>query len=401
MKKLAIIGRGTAGCLSMIHFLRWTDWQIDWYYDENIKPQAVGEGSQLIFPIVLEDCLGMHHSDISKIDGTVKLGIHKIGYGNNSNFYHDFNNGSGISYHFNATKLQNFIFDEVKNNQRVTCISENINHNNIDSDFIMDCGGKPSNYDDFHLSEYIPVNAVYVTQCYWDYPRYQHTLAIARPYGWVFGIPLQNRCSIGYMYNHQINNIENVKEDVKEIFKQFNLTPSDNTNSFHFNNYYRKQNYSDDGRIAYNGNASFFLEPMEATSITRMDNINRVSWDIWNKGGKHVAHSANKNYSYFFSALEKELMIHYYAGSPYKTKFWEFSKNRGEIAIKNLLKYPEFQKILNICEKDIKENGLKHTYIPGKECDPIVFATWSVYSWKTHIYNFGILDRLLELKRQV
>lgn len=53
MKKLAIIGAGTAGCLTVSHFLRFTDWTIDWYIDSSIKPQAVGEGSNLILPKAL------------------------------------------------------------------------------------------------------------------------------------------------------------------------------------------------------------------------------------------------------------------------------------------------------------------------------------------------------------
>ena len=63
-------------------------------------------------------------------------------------------------------------------------------------------------------------------------------------------------------------------------FDDFNLIPSTDTNSFSFNNYYRKQNFTD--RVVYNGNASFFLEPMEATSVGCMDHIQRISWEIWN-----------------------------------------------------------------------------------------------------------------------
>jgi hypothetical protein len=57
MKKISFIGRGTAGCLSILHFLRWTDWEIDWYFDNDIKPQAVGEGATLALPRVLHNCL--------------------------------------------------------------------------------------------------------------------------------------------------------------------------------------------------------------------------------------------------------------------------------------------------------------------------------------------------------
>ena len=63
------------------------------------------------------------------------------------------------------------------------------------------------------------------------------------------GIPLQNRCSIGYMYNNKINSLEEVKEDVKNIFEEFNLQPSETTNAFSFKNYYRNTNFEDSYRI--------------------------------------------------------------------------------------------------------------------------------------------------------
>ena len=57
-KKLAIIGNGTAGCLSSAFFNRNMDWEVEWYFDPNIKPQSVGEGSTIPLPFSLynDDC---------------------------------------------------------------------------------------------------------------------------------------------------------------------------------------------------------------------------------------------------------------------------------------------------------------------------------------------------------
>ena len=49
-----------------------------------------------------------------------------------------------------------------------------------------------------------------------------------------------------------------LKEDVKNIFDEYNLIPSDKTNSIEFPNYYRKQNFTD--RISFNGNSSQIKE---------------------------------------------------------------------------------------------------------------------------------------------
>ena len=108
MKKLAIIGRGTAGSLAAAHFLRHTDWEIDWYFDNDIKPQAVGEGSNLILPNFLKNCLNFEHHDLSKIDGSFKASIYKEGWGKGQGFHHTFAPPL-LSYHFNANKLQDYI----------------------------------------------------------------------------------------------------------------------------------------------------------------------------------------------------------------------------------------------------------------------------------------------------
>jgi hypothetical protein len=379
MKKLAIIGRGTAGSLAAAHFLRYTDWEIDWYFDSDIKPQAVGEGATLDFPNGLQNYLNFEHYNLDKIDGTFKSSIYKEGWGKGQGFHHTFPPPC-LSYHFNANKLQDYILSVVKDNNRFTIKEQNITHDEIDSNFILDCSGRPQNYEEFHLSKYIPVNSVYVNQCYWDYPRFQYTLTIARPYGWVFGIPLQNRCSIGYLYNNNINTIDEVKEDIKEIFKQYNLTPSEDTNSFTFKNYYRKQNFN--GRVAYNGNASYFLEPMEATSIATMIFVNKYSFDLWNnnKNNLHV----NYMYITLLKEIETVIMLHYFAGSIYNTDFWYHAVNSGKKCM-----------IVSLTQKKYKLNkSFKEMLDIDTSQNNIGFGTWPIKSFGQNILGLDIKEKL-------
>ena len=112
MKKLAIIGRGTAGVLACAHFTRYQkDIEIELHFDADIKPQPVGEGSTLVMADSLYNTLGFTHSDLPKIDGTFKSGVYKKNWGKTTDFVHNFY-GRAISYHFNASKLQNFIINE-------------------------------------------------------------------------------------------------------------------------------------------------------------------------------------------------------------------------------------------------------------------------------------------------
>jgi tryptophan halogenase len=342
-KKIAIIGNGTAGCLTASHFNRYSiDTEIEWYYDPNIKPQAVGEGSLIDLPADLNGSLGFSMSDLYSIDGTIKTGIRKIDWADVDSFDENFTFGKH-GMHFNAVQLQEFILKKIKQEGKIKIIESNVTHDQIDSNYIIDCSGFPQDYSQHIESEYIPVNSAYVTQCFWDYPKFNHTLTIARPYGWVFGIPLQNRCAIGYMYNSTINSLDEVKADVQNIFDKFNLTHSDTTNHLNFKNYSRQQNFST--RVSYNGNASLFLEPLEATTLAVVNKNKRLAFDlIHNNISTDIL---NNIYTTMVDEVETIIMLHYFGGSKFNTKFWEFAQDRGSKkieSIKSSAKFIEFLK---------------------------------------------------------
>lgn len=371
-KRIAIIGKGTAGVLSALHMSTYADkCEFDWYYDDAIPTQAVGEGSTLVLPKNLRDTINFGHFDLDKIDGSFKLGIYKKNWGGSGEFMHPFR-PPDISYHFNALKLQEFLFDKIKD--RFKHYSSNVDAKDVDADFVMDCSGKPSDYDEFETAEYIPVNSVHVTQCNWDYTRFQYTLAIARPYGWVFGIPLATRCSIGYMYNNNLNTLDEVKEDVLHVLKEFNLVGS-KENSFSFNNYYRKQNFSNDGRIAYNGNASFFLEPLEATSIQMIDYIQRMAFDIWNN--TITVDYANSRYHNLIREIRNMIMLHYSVGSKFNSPFWDYAIQQGRECVMSLETDTRFREILN------NLNNFNYNIED--------YGTWTIPSFKVNLTELGLI----------
>lgn len=386
MDKIAIIGRGTAGCLAATHVLRRTTLDVDWYFDDNIKPQAVGEGSNLVFPVALNTNINFQHYQLEELDGSFKQGILKEGWGNGKQFMHTFPPPS-VGYHFNANKFQDFVVKHFDNNPRIKTHVGNFKHDDIDATFIMDCSGKPSDYDDLTMSDYIPVNSVYVTQCYWDHVRFQHTITDAVDHGWVFGIPLRNRCSVGYMYNNNITSLEEVKEDVKKIFAKYNLTPSEDTNAFSFKNYYRTKNF--DGRVAYNGNASFFLEPLEATSIAMMEYINVFSMHLW--AGQNTEEECNRLYTNKIQNIENVIMLHYFAGSKYDTPFWDYAKQRGEGCMRRALTDVKFLAM-------IKES-FKHLHVPTLNKED--YGTWGVESFAQNFSNLDLYSKFEDLRKKM
>jgi hypothetical protein len=389
-KKIAIIGQGTAGVFALTHFHRYANnCDLELYFDPNIKPQPVGEGSTLEFPIALEENLNFGFNDLAKIDGSLKYGIRKTGWSTGNDYVHQFRTPS-VSYHFNAGKLQKYIIQKLDG--KFKPIEKNISsYDNIDADYIMDCAGRPKSYEDFNMLDSIAVNSVHVNQCYWDYPRFNYTLTLARPYGWVFGIPLQNRCSIGYMYNNNINTLEEIKEDMKNVFKEFNLTPSEDTNTFSFGSYYREQNFGD--RVVYSGNNSFFLEPMEATSIATMDWIQRKAFDVWFKGKSPLF--ASIEFSDFIREIENMIMLHYCNGSTFNTKFWETSKEKAQKHLSISLKRDGKLKML-IEQSKLDWDNIKKN--PGINLH-LIYGTWQLYSIKQNLANLNLYDTLERLEK--
>ena len=345
LKKATVIGRGTAGTLAYLKLLNLrsnTDGplEIEWYYDSATKAMAVGEGTTPTFPKSLYSVAGLSMgTDMHKLDARPKIGIEYENWGK-SNFVHPFNMGHhGI--HFNASKFQQYVFENCTNEPDVSLIDANVSHAQIDSDVIIDCTGAPKTFEDYDIPKYIPVNAVHVTQCSWpDGPKGLHTKTIARPWGWVFVIPLLTRCSVGYLYNRNITSLEQVKADVENVFEELGVIPTSTTNSFPFNNYVRKKLI--DGRVVYAGNSGFFLEPMEATTLDCVDRVlNCIDRNPPNE-------FFNPFLKLLFQEVEYFIMMHYAAGSKWKNEFWDFATERGRLAMEEARSIPFFNDLYTI-----------------------------------------------------
>jgi hypothetical protein len=388
MKKLAVIGRGTSGSLAVPHFLKYTDWEIDWYFDSSIKPQAVGEASWPQLPLDLYNTLDFTVFDLESIDGTFKTGVSKSNWAaTGGKFFHHLIPGM-VAYHLNAVKLQDFIINKVKNNNRVTIHDIKVtHHDSIDADFIFDCSGKPSDFIDYNILKFIPVNAVHVTMCFWDRPEFQYSLANATKYGWHFGLPLQNRCAVGYLYNQDFNTLDEVKADSLKVIEDLNLTPSAVTNSLNFKSYARKQNYTQ--RVAYCGNASFFLEPLEATSFWIGDKIQRSAFDIWHG----TSSPEEENFKYIKTLHEAEVMImlHYFAGSAFETPFWRFAESRGSDCIYRAIQHDDFREIIKL--SFLPENYNMTTDILRNA----PYSGWGATSFHQNIEGLGLKDKFREM----
>lgn len=380
-KKLSIVGKGTVGCLSVPYFLHHTDWDIDWVYDPSIPTTAVGEGTTFTVPKLLHQTMHWTNQHLMDIGGTIKQGIYKKYWGGVGEYFHPFSL-ENLGVHFSATDFQAKMFEELKNNNRVNLVERNVDDpEQLDSDYVMVCAGSPKDMDDFEVKESIVLNSCYVTQCYWKHSAFQHTLTIARPYGWVFGIPLQNRCSIGYLFNRDINTLEEVKEDVLNVFKEFNLEPSDTTNYLEFKSYSRKNNFSE--KVIHNGNDSFFLEPLEATSTGMAEVVNKLAISKWRDNlPTDICQSI---YNKELDGIEAMINLHYFSGSAWDNEFWRDAKHRStkrftEMVLTN-------KELLHILREALYTD--EHSFLE--------YGTWGVFNWRMNIQNLGLTEPLKQL----
>tara|TARA_R100000315_G_scaffold60607_1_gene37503 strand:- start:1914 stop:2996 length:1083 start_codon:yes stop_codon:yes gene_type:complete len=334
--KLAILGKGTAGALALNHFNSYTDYEIDLYYDSSIKEQTVGEGTTLHIPTRLNYTLGVTWEEIRKLNGTVKTGIYYDGW-SETNYFHSFYLPAA-SIHIDAIKLQEYLLAKNKCN----LINKNVNINDVDADYVIDCSGRPTDYSDYTLTENINVNAVCVLH-YKPITYFDYTLCKAMERGWMFGIPLQDRVSFGYLYNTNISNKDEVYKEMFKYLKKEGYNNPTKKNFFEFKNYYRKENFVED--IACNGNSSFFLEPLEATSLALVDRINRWTWDLLNNN--ITQQEANMYYKNYIKEIEMIINLHY-LNPKQKTKFWNYAKQNSSYILNDQI----YKKIVDNLEND-------------------------------------------------
>jgi hypothetical protein len=384
MKKLTVVGKGAVGSLTVAHFLHYTDWAIEWIYDENIPTASVGEATNLSVPNNLNWTLKFNHYDLFKMNGTAKLGISKKGW-SKQDYFHPFPIGLS-AMHFTAKELQNSIFDKVKSNTRLTITKGHVdNPEELDSDFVMMCVGSPkeTNKQEFEILKNIPVNSAYVTQCDWDYAKFQYSLTDAMPNGWVFGIPLQNRIAIGYMYNDTLTSLDEVKQDVQQVFSDYNLIPSNKTTELHFESYYRKQNFTP--KVVYNGNASFFLEPLEATSTGFAISIMRLAFDLWNESS--TIEQCQHDYETNINHIESMILLHYLSGSIHKSNFWTKAKKLAKAKIKK-----EFEN-----KTEWAKFVLDSTIDMYDKTSELELGTWGYVNYQINIKGLGLEKEIKKL----
>ena len=319
--KVAIIGKGLAGILTAMAWkAHYPATEIEIYYDPFSPIEPVGSGS---WPNML-DLITEYQTTNPECwpswreadwDQTVKTGISYKGWG--KDWFHDFGMNR-VAMHFDPKK---FCDDMARN---FKCIPKRVG-NNIDADFIYDCGGSPfsgrectsETWDRYTLLQN-PLNRVLLAETDPYTSVYCTTDSIATKDGWTFVIPLQSRTSVGYMFNSDITSDNEALDNFVEQFGEHRLL---GFRSFHN---YMANNPVLDGRIFMNGNKYFFIEPLEATSVTGyMVWIERtLQYVMGNATLKDIVADNQRD----IQENANFLLYHYAHGSEFNTPFWDYAK---------------------------------------------------------------------------
>jgi hypothetical protein len=375
-KKLAVIGVGSAGILSICHFLAFTndEWEITSVYNPEIPIVGIGESTNPTFLEILGAGIGFDYTkDLDHLDATLKYGTKFIKWRD-----HDFLNplitttlpGWGlqktVAIHFNNFKLQEFAFERLRNkyptrfhelhgnvndvvdgDDEVTLVVDGKEHT---FDYAIDCRGFPSDYSDYHVTEQAPVNHCLVHSVT-EFETFEYTGHRATKDGWMFEIPLQSRLTYGYLFNNGVTS----REEARKNFAEEIGVPIDELSEteFKFCSYFAKEVIGN--RVCKNGNRAIFFEPMSANSLWTYSSVNRFFFDY--AVAKVIDRdTANQHFIDNSVAIEDMIYYMYHGGSIYDTAFWKRAVDYTQMRVSTSKTFHRAVNEFAMIREDLRKN---------------------------------------------
>mgnify|MGYP001341044560 CR=1 FL=1 len=314
--KLAVIGAGNAGCITSLHFKKHQpDLEIDLYHDSDHHPiERVGQGTTLPVTSLISESLECNFFD-NNIGATIKAGILYKDWGKKKDeFFHDFQYMNAVSIHYTPKKLSDAVLASGKFNVKEQEITNP--EKEIDSDFIIDCRGRKARDTDNLDTIVNPINSVLLASL----PKRDllWTEAQATPNGWTFTVPIEDKLSLGYLYNKDITS---KKEAMTDFMYRFGVGRIEHV--MHFDNYCSFNPFVGE-RTLLNGNQCAFIEPLEATATGLYLYIAKVGYDRFiNKLGiPQCLQLLHKE----VDSIANFILWHYKTESKFNSPFWSYVK---------------------------------------------------------------------------
>ena len=356
LRKIAVIGQGTAGSLaaaSVTRLLPDDDHELHHIYDSRIPAIGVGEGSWPSLVQELHKLTNLPHETVQQgLNGTRKYGVAFEGWGcRGRDFTHYFTPQQvSYAYHLSADVMAELLREGTRARHidaKVTGITRIEDGAQVEFegrgperyDLVFDARGFPKALrPDQHIDiSFIPTNTAVIRRCppiieeAPEGPVLQHTYtrAVARPHGWIFVIPLTVHTSYGYIFNRDVSSPEEVESDFDEFLEADGVAEFEQRAVIPFPNFVHRRIY--DGAIARIGNAAAFIEPLEATAIVSAQlQIGMVLQTRLNRPPEHLERDAPVvNRFLINNMLCYGLFVgwHYSRGARYDSEFWRRARH--------------------------------------------------------------------------
>jgi len=376
--KITVLGGGNAGCFTALYFA-WesrnrSDVIVELRHNPSVPPEPVGQASLLSAPHMLWSALGFNWYN-NPIYATMKSGILYENWGKKSKHIFSTFPAHNMGMHYSTVHLQDYIlksgwFDVIEDSV--------LNPDDIDSDYVIDCRGKPS---DMSLYDTLtnPLNSAILGRPKWDCCQLSYSRHVATPDGWTFVIPTPQESPsidfcVGYLFNDTITDANVATSNFKKLFDV------DIIRQLKFKNYVAK-NITTDNRVFLNGNKFFFIEPMESTSVETYIQIAKKTYYciVEKQMPSFFLNGMLRKYVY---ELQNFILWHYKTGSVYDTPFWTFAQ---ELASGVQDKY--FDNMLNLAlshsDYDVLNQSLGGT-LPDEWYAQ--WAPWNFKLWYNHTH---------------
>ena len=358
LRKIAVVGRGTAGSLAAASVARLHpdgDHELHHIYDSRIPVIGVGEGSWPSLVQELQRLTNLPHETVQqRLNGTRKYGVAFEGWGRHSrDFTHYFSPQQvSYAYHLSADTMAELLHESTRARHidaKVLDIATVEGGAQVEFegraperyDLVFDARGFPRElHPDRHIDiSFIPTNTAVIRRCPAvitappDGPVVQHTYtrAVARPHGWIFVIPLTVHTSYGYIFNRDVTSRADVESDFDAFLETDGVSQFEQRAVIPFPNFVHRRMY--DGAVARVGNAAAFMEPLEATAIVSAQlQIGMVLHMRLNRSVKDLERDAPVVNRFLVSnMLCYGLFVgwHYSCGSRFDSEFWRYARHHA------------------------------------------------------------------------
>ena len=359
LRKIAVVGRGTAGSLAaaaVTRSLADRDHELHHIYDSRIPVIGVGEGSWPALVQQLHELTDLPHEVVQqRLKGTRKYGVAFQGWGRrNRDFTHFFTPQQvSYAYHLSADLMADLL-DECTRARHIDAKVLDITRLQEGGAQVTFEGRAPERYDlvfdargfpkeqrpEEHIDvSFIPTNTAVIRRCpaiieagrKGAVVQPTYTRAVARPHGWVFVIPLTAHTSYGYIFNRDVSALDEVESDFDALLEADGVPEWEQRAVIQFPNFVHRQIY--DGAVARIGNAASFMEPLEATAIVVAQlQVGMVLHMRLNRPPEFLEGDVpTVNRFLVNDILCKGLFVgwHYSCGSAHDTAFWRYARDQA------------------------------------------------------------------------